>query len=334
MANDLAPEKRAAAVVIALGSDCASEIYKYLSEDDVERLTYEIAQLQSATGEQVENAMDDFYKLCLTKKVLVEGGMGYAKDVLEKAFGPQIATSLLEKVNKSIKNKAFDFLRKADVKNIVSIIGSEHPQVIALVLSYASADQASKVLAELPKEKRVNVVERIATMEPAQPEMVRLVESALEKKFSSVSTVKFQQVGGINCVADIINAMDRATEKYIFDELKKSNAPLAEEINKMMFVFEDIVVLGDMDIQKFLRVVDQRDLVYALKGANAEVSAKILANMSKRMAESVQSDLEITSNVRLRDVEEAQQRIVSSIRKLEEENELVILKGGKDDVIA
>lgn len=327
-------QQKAAAVIVALGAENASKVYKYLREDEVEQLTYEVARLSQMSSKDSQDIVESFYQICLTQKVVTEGGVEYAKNVLEKAFGQQAANSLLERVTKSLRTKAFDFIRKADYKNIIAIIQNEHPQTIALILSYARADQAAAVIAELPREIRLDVVERIATMDRTSPEIIKIVEKNLEDKFSSIMSLDFTEFGGVNYIADVMNNMDRANEKYIFDELNRKDASLSEEIRKRMFVFEDITILDDMSIQRFLREVDSKDLVFALKGANQEVANVIFKNMSTRSSESVKSDLEYTHNVRLRDVEEAQQRIVGVIRRLESEGELVIMKGGKDEVIA
>ncbi|MGX8702391.1 flagellar motor switch protein FliG [Caproiciproducens sp.] len=332
--KQMSGQQKAAAVIISLGAENASRVYKYLKEDEVEQLTYEIARMSHMSSEEIENVLGDFYQVCLTQKVITEGGMEYAKNVLEKAYGAQTASSLLERVTKSLRTKAFEFIRKTDYKNLMAMIQNEHPQTIALILSYARADQAAMVIADLPKDKRLDVVERIATMDRTSPEIIRIVENNLENKFSSLMSLDFMEFGGVNYIADIMNNMDRANEKYIFDELTRKDAQLCDEIKKRMFVFEDITVLDDMSIQRFLREVDSKDLVFALKGANQEVSDVIFKNMSNRTTETIKSDLEFTHNVRLRDVEEAQQRIVGVIRRLESEGELVISKGGKDEVIA
>lgn len=329
----LSGKQKAAAIIISLGAEDASKIYKYLKEDEVEQLTYEISRLQHLSASTMESTLKDFYDVCLTQKVITEGGLEYAKNVLEKAFGAQTATSLLERVTKTLRSKSFDFIRKADYKNLLSIIQNEHPQTIALILSYARADQASAVIAELPKEKRINVVERIAKMDRTSPEIIKYVEEELEKKFNSIVSVDFTEIGGVNYVADVMNNMDRSNEKYIFDELNKKDAKLADEIRMRMFVFEDIVTMDSMSIQRFLREVEGKDLVYAIKGSNKEVSDMLFANMSTKMGETIKSELEFTHNIRMRDVEEAQQRIVSVIRRLEEEGELIIAKSGKDDII-
>ena len=332
--TNLTRAQKAAVVIVSLGSENASNIYKFLHEDEIEQITFEIARLRNLSPEETEFVLNEFYQLCVTQKVFTDGGVEYARAVLEKAFGAKTAESLLERITKALQTKAFEFIRKTDYKKLLAVISNEHPQTIALVLSYARSDQASAILAELPKELQIDVIERIARMESTSPDIIRIVEKNLEEKFAQFMSVDFTEVGGVNYVADIMNHIDRANEKYIFDEIAQRDAELCDEIRKRMFVFEDITALDDMAIQKFLAEVDTKDLVLAIKGSNKEVSDVIFKNMSKRQSETIMSDLEYTHNVRLRDVEEAQQRIVAVIRRLEEEGELVIIKGGKDEIIA
>lgn len=325
--------EKAAAVIIALGADTASEVYKYLREEEIEQISLEIAKIERMSPEDLKEVIDDFYGLCITQKVIAEGGVAYARDVLEKAFGSQQALSLMDRVSKSLRTRAFDFIRKADYKNLLMMIQNEHPQTIALVLSYARAEQASQIIAELPRNIQIDVIERIAKLDRASPEIISIVEKTLENKFSSVISVDLMEVGGVDYIADIMNNVDRSTEKYIFDELGNSDPELSEEIRKRMFVFEDITSLDNMAIQRFIREVDSKDLAVALKAANEEVSSTIFQNMSQRMRETVQQDIQYLHNVRMKDVEEAQQKIVAIIRQLEEAGEIVISKGGKDEVI-
>ena len=332
--TNLTRAQKAAVVIVSLGSENASNIYKFLHEDEIEQITFEIARLRNLSPEETEFVLNEFYQLCVTQKVFTDGGVEYARAVLEKAFGAKTAESLLERITKALQTKAFEFIRKTDYKKLLAVISNEHPQTIALVLSYARSDQASAILAELPKELQIDVIERIARMESTSPDIIRIVEKNLEEKFAQFMSVDFTEVGGVNYVADIMNHIDRANEKYIFDEIAQRDAELCDEIRKRMFVFEDITALDDMGIQKFLAEVDTKDLVLAIKGSNKEVSDVIFKNMSKRQSETIMSDLEYTHNVRLRDVEEAQQRIVAVIRRLEEEGELVIVKGGKDEIMA
>ena len=338
MADVMRPEltgaQKAAAVVVSLGADKASLIYQYIDASDLETLTLEVARLGMLDAQQTEDVLSEFYQNCMTQKAVTEGGLEYARTVLEKAFGAATATSLLEKVTKSLKNREFAFLDKADVKSLYSALQNERPQTVALVLSYVDPSKAAGVIEQLQAERQVRVVEALATMESASPAAVKIIEAEMEKKFSSMLTTSNVKVGGIDYVAGIMNNLDRSSEKAIFDRLGVNNAELADEIRKRMFVFEDIVTMDDRSVQRFVRDCDPRDLVLALKSANGDVSNKLFMNMSARMAESIRDDLEITTNVRMKDVEDAQQRIVGIIRDLEEKNEIVILKGGKDDIIA
>ena len=334
MTMELTSSQKAAAVIVSLGADKASNLYQYMEPEDVEALTLEVARLGMLNSEQTEAVLTEFYQNCLTNKAVTEGGLEYARSVLEKAFGNQTAQALLEKVTKSLKNREFAFLNKADVKSLFSALQNERPQTVALVLSYVEPGKAAGVIEQLEPSRQLRVVEAIATMESASPTAIKRIEAEMERKFSSIITQSNVKVGGIDYVAGIMNNLDRSSEKSIFDGLAARNADLADEIRKRMFVFEDIVTMDDRSVQRFVRDCDPRDLVLALKTANAEVSNKLFTNMSSRMAESIRDDLEVTTNVRMKDVEDAQQRIVSVIRDLEERNEIVILKGGKDDIIA
>lgn len=331
---ELTPLQKAAIVVTSIGAENASEVYKRLSEEDVEKLTFEVSSMPYIEIDKVDAVLNEFYELCLTQKVITEGGLDYARSVLEKAYGPEMAQKLMDRVSKSMQSKSFEFIRKSDYKNLLAIIQNEHPQTIALVLSYVNSEQASKVLQELPKEKRAEVVERIAKMESASPDTVKAIEATLERKFAAVVSMDITEVGGVNYVADILNKVDRGTEKFIFDELSAKDPALVDEIKKKMFVFEDILSLDSMSIQRFIRDVEAKDLAVAIKGSNAEVAATLYANMPQRMQESIQQEIEYLHNVRMRDVDEAQQRIVGIIRHLEEEGELVIGKSGEDEIIA
>ncbi|HWQ50779.1 MAG TPA: flagellar motor switch protein FliG [Terriglobales bacterium] len=325
--------KKASAVIISLGTETASIIYKFLREDEIEQLTLEIAMLQDLTSEQTEQCLDEFYNLCLAQKYVTEGGIEYAREILNKALGPQAAAVLIERVNKTIRTRSFDFLRKADPKHLISMIQNEHPQTIALILSYLRANQASEILAELPRELQLDVAQRIAVMDRTSPEMVKEVEKTLSKRFSSVASMDFAEIGGVKYMAEIMNSVDRGTEKYILEEMSRADPGLAEEIRKLMFVFEDITLLDSAAIQRFLREVDTKDLLIALKGSGDEVSQVFYRNMSSRMADMMKEDAQYLHGVRLADVEDAQQRLVAIVRRLEESGEIFISRGGKDEVI-
>ncbi|MDR2558268.1 MAG: flagellar motor switch protein FliG [Oscillospiraceae bacterium] len=326
--------QKASLVLSSIGTENASLVFKNFSDDEIEKLTLEVAKNDYWPMEIVEEVLNDFYELCLTQKFISEGGVDYAREIQEKAFGQQQAAALFEKITKQLKTKAFSFVRKADYKNLLAIVQNEHPQTIALILSYARSDQASAILSELPKDVRIEVVERIAKMDSASPDVVRSIEATLEKKFANLISAESMDVGGINYIADVLNSVDRGTEKQIFDELAQRDPKLADEIRQKMFVFEDIMMLDDISVQAFLKEVDPKDLAVAIKGSTSEVADSIYRNMSQRARESLQTDVEYLHNVRLRDVEESQQRIVAVIRRLEEDGVLTISKGGADEIIS
>ncbi len=329
----LTPTQRAASIIITLGADRASKIYQYLKDEEIEQLSIEIAKLDRITPEEMQNNIEDFYGLCVTQKVINEGGVLYAKDILEKAFGSQQASSYMERVAKSLQTRAFDFVRKADYRSLQMMLQPEHPQTIALVLSYARSEQAAQVIVELPREKQIDVVERIANLDSVSPEMIAIVEETLGKRFANIASAEQVEVGGVTYVADIVNRVDRATEKYIFERLDERNPALSEEIHKLMFVFEDVIKLDDFAIQRFIREVDTKDLAVALKATTEEVKESIFRNMSARMRETIQQDIQYLNNIRMRDVEEAQQKIVEIITRLEAEGQLVIARGEEDAIV-
>lgn len=332
--SEITQATKVAAIMIALGVDSASEVYKYLREDEIEAITGEIAKLDLLSSDDMQQILEDFYDLCVTQKVVTEGGESYAKDVLDKAFGPQRAAFLMEQVLKSNKTRNFDFLRKVDYKNLLMMLQNEHPQMIAIVLSYVNAEQTSQIISELPSDIQLDVIKRISNLDRASPEIIAIVESVLAKKVSAIASVDVTEFGGVNFIAEIMNRVDRKTEKFIFEELSDEDPELAEEIKKLMFVFDDIIYLDNMEVQMFIREVDTKDLTIALKAASDEVKNVIFNNMSQRQREQIQTDMQYLHNVRMRDVEEAQQKIVSVIRKLEENGEIVISKGGEDEIIA
>ena len=332
--DSLTGPQKAAAVIVALGAEKASQLYKYMEPEDVEQLTIEVAKLGFLDSELTEDVLNDYYKMCISNKAVTEGGLEYARAVLEKAYGPQTAEELLGKVTKTLKNRQFSFMDKADVKSMFSALQNERAQTIALVLAHVDADKAAGVVAQLDGPRQVQVVESMAKLDSVSPAAVKIVEAEMRNKFSNIVTSTNVKVGGIDYVADVMNSLDRSSEKNIFDGIATYDQELADEIRKRMFVFEDIITMDDRSVQRFVRDCDPRDLVLALKAANEEVSNKLLTNMSSRMAQSIRDDLEITTTVRMKDVEEAQQRIVDIIRGLEENNEIIILKGGKDDIIA
>lgn len=331
--SDYSGREKAAMLLISLGPEKSAEIFKHLKEEEIEQLTLEIANIRSVTPDEKERVLEEFYQICLAQEYIAEGGINYARDILEKALGTQKAVDIINKLTVSLQVRPFDFVRKTDPSQLLNFIQGEHPQTIALILAYLKPHQASIVLAALPQDKQADVARRIATMDRTSPDVIKEVERILEKKLSSLVTEDYTAAGGVQSIVDILNSVDRGTERYIMETLEVEDTELAEEIRKRMFVFEDILTLDGRSIQRFLREVDNNQLAIALKGATEEVQKLIFGNMSKRLSEMIREDLEFMGPVRLKDVEEAQQKIVNIIRKLEDAGEIVISRGGGDEII-
>ncbi len=327
--------QKAALLLVALGPEVSSEAFKHLSEEEIERLTLEIASVRKVDTEQKLEIIDEFHSMCLAQDYISHGGIEYAKDVLEKALGQEKAIDIISRLTTTLQVRPFDFARKVDPNQILSFIQNEHPQTIALILSYLEPVQSSRILSALPQEVQSDVARRIALMgdNSISPEVISQVESMLEQKLSSTNTQENSNSGGVDAVVQVLNGVDRATERTILEALELQDPELAEEIKKRMFVFEDIVMIDNRGIQRIIREVEQQDLLYALKAASDEVKELILTNMSKRMAETVQEEMEVMGPIKLKTVEESQSRIVAKIRHLEEEGEIVIARGGGDDVV-
>jgi flagellar motor switch protein FliG len=325
--------EKAAMLLISLGPERSAEIFKHLKEEEIEQLTLEIANIRTVTPEEKEKVLEEFYQICLAQEYIAEGGISYAKEILEKALGTQKALDVINKLTVSLQVRPFEFVRKADPAQLLNFIQKEHPQTIALILAYLKPQQAAVVLAALPQDKQADVARRIAVMDRTSPEIIKEVERILEKNLSSLVTEDFTAAGGVQAIVNILNTVDRGTEKYIMETLEIEDTDLAEEIRKRMFVFEDILSLDNRSIQRFLREVDNNLLAVALKGATEEVQKVIYSNMSKRLAEMIREDIEYMGPVRLKDVEEAQQKIVNIIRKLEDAGEIIISRGGGDEII-
>lgn len=325
--------EKSAILLIALGPEKSAKIFKYLKEEEIEQLTLEIANTSSVSPTTKEEILGEFYEVCLAQQYIAEGGINYAKELLEKALGEDKAKQVIGKLTASLQVRPFEFVRKADPSQLLNFIQDEHPQTIALILSYLSAGQAATILSALIPEKQAEVARRIATMDRTSPDVIKEVERVLESKLSSLVNQDYTIIGGVDAVVDILNTVDRGTEKHIMETLEVEEPELADEIRKKMFVFEDILLLDDRAIQRVLRDVDNNDLAIACKGSTEEVQNAIFSNMSKRLAEMIKEDMEFMGPVRMKDVEEAQQKIVNIIRKLEDSAEIVISRGGGDEIV-
>jgi flagellar motor switch protein FliG len=329
----LSGKQKAAILLISLGPDVASSVYKHLSEEEIEKLTLEISGVKKVESMVKEEILEEFHNIALAQDYISQGGIGYAKTVLEKALGSEQASVIINRLTSSLQVRPFDFARKADPGQILNFIQNEHPQTIALILSYLDPAQAGQILSELPQEVQADIARRIAVMDSTAPEIVNEVEQILERKLSATVTQDYTQTGGIESVVEVLNGVDRSTERTILDALEIQDPELAEEIKKRMFVFEDIVTLDNRAIQRVIRDCDSQDLMLSLKVSSDEVKEIIFKNMSKRMVETFKEEMEFMGPVRLRDVEEAQSRIVAIIRRLEEAGEIVIARGGGEDII-
>jgi len=325
--------QKAAILLIALGPERSADIFKHLKEDEIEELTLEIANTRSVSPQVKEDVLNEFYQICLAQQYIAEGGIGYAKELLDKALGEDRAKEVITKLTASLQVRPFEFVRKTDPSQLLNFIQDEHPQTIAMILSYLTSAQAALVIGALPPEKQADVAKRIAMMDRTSPDVIKEVERVLEKKLSSLVNQDYTIVGGVDAIVNILNTVDRTTEKHIMESLEIEDPELADEIRKKMFVFEDILLLDDRAIQRVLRDVDNADLGVALKAANEEVQNVIFKNLSKRLAAMIKEDMEFMGPVRMKDVEEAQQKVVSVIRKLEDSGEIVISRGGGDEIV-
>ena len=331
--QELSGIQKAAILLISLGPEKSATIFKHLKEDEIEQLTLEIANTRSVSPPTKEEIINEFYEVCLAQQYIAEGGIGYAKELLEKALGSEKAMAVISKLTSSLQVRPFEFIRKTEPAQLLNFIQDEHPQTIALILSYLSAQQSAQVISALPPEKQADVAKRIAQMDRTSPDVIKEVERVLERKLASLVNQDYTIIGGVDAIVDILNSVDRGTEKHIVESLEMEEPELADEIRRKMFVFEDILLLDDRTVQRVLRDVDNNDLSVALKSANEEVKGLIFNNLSKRLATMIQEDMEFMGPVRMKDVEEAQQKSVNVIRKLEDSGEIVIARGGGDELV-
>jgi flagellar motor switch protein FliG len=331
--SDLTGKQKAAVLLVSLGPDVSARVFKHLREDEIEDLTLEIAALRRVEPEDKDKVLAEFHELCLASEYISQGGIEYAKEVLEKALGLDRAHEVIARLTASLQVRPFDFARKADPSQLLGFIQNEHPQTIALIMAYLQPEQAGIILSALPAERQADVARRLATLDRTSPDVLREIENTLERKLSSFMIQDFTAAGGVESTVEVLNRVDRVTERTIMDTLEEEDPELADEIRKRMFMFEDIVKLDDRAIQQVIREVDTRDWALALKTVSEEVASAIYRNMSTRAGDMLKEDIEYMGPVRLRDVEEAQQRIVSTIRRLEETGEIIISRGGEDEIV-
>lgn len=323
--------QKAAALLIAVGPEQASEILRHLNNDKISMISSEIANTLVVKPEHISSVYNELFLLRKVYSAASSGGLQYARELLEKALGIQRADEIIREL--AARSKPFKAIRKTDAKQLVNFLNNEHPQTIALILSNLDSEQAAAILNLLPKEMQSDIAWRIATMERTSPEVIKEVEEVLESKLSGSLSKEYTISGGIKDLVDIPNMVDRGTEKGIIESLEKEDPSLAEEIRKRLFVFEDIITLDDRSIRRIMQEVDFKDLALALKGTSEEVSGKIFRNLSQRAGEMLQEDIELLGPVRVRDVEEKQQIIVQIIRRLDENGEIIIVRGGGQNAV-
>lgn len=329
----LSGRRKAAILLVALGSEIAAKVYQHLTDREIELITVEVATLGTIAKEVTAEVIEEFYHTALAKEYMKSGGIGTAKDILEKALGSNKAVEIIERLQGALQVSPFDFAKRIDPKHLLTFIQNEHPQTIALVLAYLDPEQAAPIMSALPPDLQADVAMRIALMDQTTPEIISEVEKVLERKISNVLSQEFSVAGGIETLAELLNRVDRTTEKGILESLEDENMELAQEVKKLMFVFEDLVLLDNRAMQQVLKEVDAKELGVALKGASEEVREKIFSNMSARAGDIIKEDMEFMGPVRLKQVEEAQQRIVAIVRRLEESGEIVVSRGGEEEMI-
>ncbi|MDR0551579.1 MAG: flagellar motor switch protein FliG [Spirochaetaceae bacterium] len=332
--KDFSGRQKAAIFLVSVGAEVSAEIFKYLREDEIETLTFEIARLETIEPEIKDAILTEFQELMMANQFITIGGIDYARELLEKSLGSQKAVDIINRLTSSLQVRPFDFIRRTDPAHLLNFIQQELPQTIALILAYLEPNKASVILQNLPHEIQSEVARRIAVMDRTSPEVLREVERVLEKKLSTLSSEDYTTAGGVPSIVEILNLVDRSSEKQIIEQLEEEDPELAEEIKKRMFVFEDIVMLDDRSIQKVLREVDTAELSKALKSVDTEVQEKIFRNMSKRAAAMLKDDMEFMGPVRLKDVEESQQKIVAIIRHLEDQGEIVVARAGEEEFVS
>lgn len=325
--------QKAAMVLLAMGVQNASQIMKNLNEHEVEKITLEIARLRDVPAETIGGVIEEYYEMMMANDYIIQGGIGYAKKVLENAWGHQKADDVLKRVEASTEVSAFYLLQTVDDKQLLNFLQNEHPQTTALILANLKSGQAAAILSELPQENQIDIAYRLATMEKTSPELIEDIETVLRDQIGAVFGGGLSHSGGAKSVAEILNSTSRAAEKNILSALRERNPELAEEITSLMFIFEDILMIQDNEIQKIVKEIDSKVLALSLKATSDQLKEKILNNMSERAAEMLQDELQYLKNVRVKDVEDAQKQILDVVRKLEESGEIVTSRGEEDEYI-
>lgn len=331
---ELSSRQKAAILLVALGPEASAQIYRHLPQEDIDGLTLEIARMGRIAPETREAVVVEYREMCMAQEYITEGGVGYARETLESAFGAERAAEIFSRLTTAMEVLPFDFIKKAEPAQLLMFLQDEHPQTIALILAYLPPANAATVLSGLWPDLRAEVARRLAMMDRTPPEVIKEIERVLQRKLSSVISTEMTSAGGVKSLVEVLNWVDRSTERTILESLSDEAPDVAEEVKKLMFVFEDISLLDDRSITQVLREVDSKELALALKGVNQNVADRIFRCMSERAGAMLKEDMEFMGPVRMRQVEEAQQRVVNIIRRLEETGEIVIARGEQEEMIA
>jgi len=326
--------RKAAIILVSLGEEIASTVIGRMGRDQIENISRELAALKNLTPREQDNVLEEFYNLAIAHKYIEQGGLSYARSILEKSLSPTDAAEIINQVTQAIQQTPFQFLQKAESENVLTFIQDEHPQTIALILAHMGPQKSAEILTGLPQQKQSEVIKRIASMDQTNPEVIREVEKGLETRLSDIVSQTFDKAGGVEAAASILNLSDRSTEKSILESLETDDPDLVEQIRRLMFIFEDIMLVNDKGIQAVLKEVDNDELALSLKTASDELKEKIFSNMSERAAQLIREDMEYMGPVRLSDVESAQQKIVDIVRRLEDAGEIFVSgRGGESELV-
>lgn len=327
--------KKAAILLISLGSETSAKIMKNLPDSYIQKVSYEIANIDYVNPEERDTVINEFIEMSQAREYVIDGGIDYAKNLLNMAIGPQRAKEVIDMLNQiQLRERPFNIARKADPQQLTNLLLNEQPQTVALILCYMQPEKAAIILAEFPLELQSEIAERIGTITSTSPAIIEKIEKVIENKFSNYIENDLETVGGVRTLVEILNSVGRSTEKNIISVLEEKQPELAEEIKASLFTFEDIVTLEKGDVQKVLRDVKNDDLALALKGVSDEIKSFIYTNLSTRAVETLKEDLQFMGPIRLSAVEEAQQRIVTVIRRLDEKGEIYLRRGDSDAIIS
>ncbi|RJP19900.1 MAG: flagellar motor switch protein FliG [Candidatus Omnitrophota bacterium] len=329
----LSGRKKAAILLLTLGPDVAADVYRNLSDYEIEQITLELANLGVVSQELSAQVIEEFYHTAMAKQYISHGGIATAREILERALGPSKALDIIERLQGILTGNPFDFLKHVDVGHLVHFVQHEHPQTIALILSHLEYDRAAEIMSALPPSIQHEVALRLATMDQISPEIIADVERVLEKKLTTVLTQEFTRSGGVDSLVELLNRVDQGTSRHILENLESENQELATEVKKHMFTFDDLIKLDDRAVQKILSEVDMKTLAAALKGAGDEVRSQIFSNMSSRAAATLQDDMSVMGPLRLKQVEESQQFIINVLRRMEENGEITISRGANEQYV-